>query len=185
MSEKITLVTVLFASVLAFSLLIERALEVLKATYDLLDSRFDYHKFWTKRTWGLHEYIEHRLHVFTYVDTKGASAIFNRFNEMMLGPQDGYNGTVPTLCGDLVRAVYVRLACKFVGSLLGLWIAFGLRLDVLAAAQQYEFTKITPTPLGMAVTGIAIGLGAGPVHKLIRVVEKKREAITPKAVTNA
>src|SRR5215216_1615414 len=106
MSEKLTLVSVLFAATFAFALLVERALEVTKALYDVLDSKFDFHRFWTKRTYATQQYIEKRLRVFDYVDASGSTVIFNRFNEMLLGPDDGYQGTVPTLCGDLVRAVW-------------------------------------------------------------------------------
>ena len=182
MSEQITLVTALFAAVLALSLLIERAIEVMKSAYDLLDSRNDFHKFWTRRTYRLQQYMEKRLRVFEYVDTKGATAVFNRFNEMLLGEADGYKGTVPTLCGDLVRAVYVRLGCKIAGSVIGIALAYALGLDIIAAGSSSG--SWTATTTGMLITGVAMGLGAGPMHKLIRVVEKKRSANIPQVVTH-
>lgn len=185
MSEQITLVTVLFASMLAFALLVERALEVLKAAYDLIDSKLDFHRFWTARTYRTQQYIEERLRVFEYVDGKGAAAVFNRFNELLLGPNNGYHGTVPMLCGDLVRGVWVRLFCKIIGVSFGIVIALTLKFDLLAAARPGDVSTITPTTLGMLATGVAIGLGAGPVHKLIRVAEKKRQANLPQVVTNA
>lgn len=184
MSEHITLITVLFAAVLAFALLIERAIEVLKTVYELIDSRYDHHRFWTRRTHAIQQYMEHRLRVFEYVDAKGAAAVFNRFNDMLLGPADGYKGTVPTLCGDFVRGVYIRIGCKVIGTAMGIALAFRLDFDVLAAASAADIAAITPTTGGMLVTGIAMGLGAGPVHKLIRVVEKKRAANFPQVVTN-
>ena len=51
-------VTVLFTLVLALAFVIERFLEVLKAIYDMLDSRLNWYKFWDKRTEGLKAYLE-------------------------------------------------------------------------------------------------------------------------------
>ena len=185
MAEQVTLITVLLATALACALLIERAIEVLKSGYDLIDGKFDFAKFWTRRTYGTRNYMERRLRVFEYVDPKLSASLFNRFNDMLLGPDSGYQGTVPMLSGDLVRAVWIKIACKLVGVALGLWIALYLRLDLIEAGRVASYTNITPTTKGMLLTGVAIGLGSGPVHKLIRVVEKKRAARMPEVVTNA
>jgi hypothetical protein len=182
MPEQIELISVLFLVVLAFALLIERALEVLKAGYDIIDSKFDICHYWTRQTRKTQKYIQDRLHVFEYVDVKSSAAIFNRFNDLLLGPGNGYTGTVPMLCGDLVRAVWVRLGCKIVGVALGIAAALALRLDIVEAARSAQHQ---PTVVGMLLTGIAMGLGSGPVHKLIRSIEKRRAAHTQEVVTNA
>ena len=181
----ISLITVLFATVLAFALLIERALEVLKSLYDVIDSKYDLNRFWTRRAYATQQYMEKRLRVFQYVDAANSAAVFNRFNEMLLGPGDGYKGTVPTLSGDLVRAVWVRLACKIVGVAMGIYLALVFKLDMIAAAHAFDPTPMQLSTRGLLVTGVAMGLGAGPVHKLIRVLEKKRAANVPQVVTNA
>lgn len=189
MIEQITLITVLFAAILAFTLLIERAIEVFKATYDLIDSYFDFAKYWTRKTRQTSQYMQKQLRVFEYVSAKKTNAVFNRFHELMLGPSSGYHGTIPMLCGDLMRAMYVKIGCKVVGVALGVAIAFALKFDVLAATQSVGVAGLVPTAKGMLLTGITMGLGTGPMHKLIRVVEKKRdsrfpEARLPEAVTN-
>jgi hypothetical protein len=179
------LITVLFAAVLAFTLLIERALEVMKAGYDLIDSYFDFAKFWTRKTRQTGKYMERQLRRFEFVDAKKSAVIFNRFHDLLLGPSAGYTGTVPMLCGDLMRAIYVKIGCKVVGVALGIIIAFSLDFDLLAASQGQPFTSLAPSSKGMLLTGLAMGLGTGPMHKLIRVVEKKRESRIPQVVTNA
>jgi hypothetical protein len=179
------LITVMFAAVLAFTLLIERALEVLKAGYDLVDSYFDFAKFWTRKTRQTGKYMEKQLRKFEFVDAKRSAAVFNRFHDLLLGPSSGYSGTVPMLCGDLMRAIYVKIGLKVVGAALGIAIAFWIGFDLLAAAKGQPFTELVPTTKGMLLTGIAMGLGTGPMHKLIRAVEKKREARLPQVVTNA
>ena len=185
MSEQIMLITVMVAAVLAFTLLIERALEVLKAAYDLVDSFFDFAKIWTRKTRQTAKYMEKQLRKFEFVNARRSAAIFNRFNDLLLGPSAGYGGTVPMLCGDLMRAIYVKIGAKVVGVVLGIIIAFSLDFDLLAAARGEPFTALAPSFKGMLLTGIAMGLGTGPMHKLIRVVEKKRASRIPQVVTNA
>jgi hypothetical protein len=133
--------------------------------------------------------LQKQLRVFEHVNPKRATSVFNKFHEFMLGPSSGYRGTVPMLCGDLMRAVYVKIGCKVVGMGLGILIAFYLKFDLLASAQSQTIGSIVPTFRGMLLTGLAMGLGTGPMHKIIRAVEKKRdsrfpEATLPEAVTN-
>ncbi len=106
--EALLQVSVLFALVLALSLLIERFLEMLKATYDLLDSRLDWHRFWTRMTYRLRDRLEQRMGIFEYVTPRAAAAILRRFRGMLLNEQGGYSGSVPVLAGDLVRAFTVN-----------------------------------------------------------------------------
>ena len=51
----------LFAVALLFSLLIERLLEIVKCVVDLLDSRFDWHRFWSRRAEKLGKKLEQQL----------------------------------------------------------------------------------------------------------------------------
>src|SRR5688572_14892918 len=102
--DALSKVTVLLALILALSFVIERVLEILKAAYDIVDGRYDMHKFWTKRARGTQAYIERRLRVFNYVDKDAAASLLARFDEMMLGTKAAERPVVPILCGDLVRA---------------------------------------------------------------------------------
>jgi hypothetical protein len=179
--EAITGVTVLFVLVLALAFVIERVLEIAKATYDMIDSRFDLHHFWTRRTRRTQQYIERRLRVFEYVEPKMASAFLQRFDDMILDERSGYDGTIPMLAGDLVRAAWVRSALKVLGMALGITLAFALELDLLTIADAINEvgtasgTVGEPTTPGMLFTGLAMGLGAGPVHKLITSLEHRQE----------
>jgi len=163
--------TLVFTLALALALVIERILEILKAAYDLFDSRTDLHHFWTARAEHTRDYLQRRLRIFEYVSDKAAASLLDRFGEMMLGPQHGYDGQVPVLAGDLVRAVWVRLASKLIGMAIGVGFAFLLHLNLLTWASDS-----TPLPgaVGIAVTGAVLGLGSGPVHKVITEIEKRR-----------
>lgn len=174
-------VTVLFTLVLALSLLIERLFEIFKGIYDFLDSRLNWHHFWTKRAEKLGAILEKKMNVFEYVDYKNAAAISGRFQELILKDEEGNSGAVPIISGDLVRAVTIRTILKVLTILIGIWFAFRLKIDLVAIWQnaQAELTNSTfviePKTYGIILTGIAIGLGSGPVHKIITVIERKRE----------
>lgn len=174
-------VTVLFALVLSLSLLIERLFEIFKGIYDFLDSRFNWDQFWNKRAEKLGAILEKKMNVFEYVDYKSAAAISGRFQELILKEGEGNSGAVPIISGDLVRAATIRTILKALTILIGIWFAFRLKIDLIAIWQnaQAELTNtiggITPKTYGIILTGIAIGLGSGPVHKIITVIEKKRE----------
>ncbi len=167
--------TVFFTLVLALALVIERILEILKAAYDLVDSRWDFYRFWTARAERTRAYVQRRLRIFEYVGEQPAAALLSRFSEMMLGPQHGYDGAVPVLAGDLVRAVWVRLAAKLLGMLIGVGFAFLLHLNLLIWASD---SSPLPGPAGVALTGALLGLGSGPVHKVITEIEKRRQKRT-------
>ena len=175
-------VTVRFALVLALALLIERLLEILKALYDLVDSRNDWYRFWTRRAYKVRDYAEKRLRVFEYVSPEKAAPALQRFSEMLLNGRGGSAGTVPVLSGDLVRALAVKIGSKAVGIGLGVGLAFWLSIDLVDLWQNGKpFPAILSPlegfllsePVHIALSGIAIGLGSGPVHKLITTIEKR------------
>jgi len=179
MTEALAEVTVFFALVLALALLIERVLEILKAAYDLVDSRFNWYPFWTRRARTLKETIERRMRVFEYVGPEAVRAVLNRVYDLVQLTPQGAPGAVPVLSGDLVRASAVKLGCKVVGMGLGVAVAFWLSIDLVTIWQSAEVTLAAttywaPPWLRLVVSGAIIGLGAGPVHKLITTIERKR-----------
>lgn len=169
--------TVVFTLALALALVIERAVEIAKAAYDLFDSRGDWYRYWTRRAETLRERLESRLNALGWIDRKSAARILNRFNEMLLDEADGHDGTVPVLSGDLVRRVHVRLGAKALGIGLGIVAAWLIRLDLLAWAGAAPDRSLLPSPStpGIIVTGVLLGLGSGIVHKAITEIEKKRQ----------
>jgi hypothetical protein len=175
-------VTVLFTLVLAFSFVIERFLEVLKAVYDLLDSRLDWYKFWTQLTNKLKDRLEKRMRIFEYVDPQSVQSILQRFRGMFLNEQGEYSGTVPVLAGDLVRTVSVKVVIKFIGIAAGIGLALWLKIDLIdvwikASGNAKWIEKITSPNFNYVISGIAMGLGSSPVHKIITKIERKQKEI--------
>jgi hypothetical protein len=175
--EAVSKITVLMALVLALSFVVERILEILKAAYDVADGRYNWHVFWTRRTYSAQRYIEQRLRVFNYVDKPAAAALLARFDSMMLGTTVAQTPVVPVLCGDLVRAIWCRVALKILGIAIGVAFAFSFRLDLV---YLINLTPDATEPLrigtlGMVATGVAIGLGSGIVHKAITAIERRQQ----------
>ena len=173
-------VTVLFALALALSFLVERALEVLSALYRLIDSRFDFYHFWNKRAVKLRNRLEKKLRIYEYLEPKKMALILNRFNEFLLNSQNGYSGHVPIIAGDMIRALWVKVSLKVLGIILGILLALNLEVDLIsfwieAAGPEVKWIpQISPT-LALIFTGVAIGFGSGPVHKIITRIEKRKK----------
>lgn len=179
MTEGLANATVFFALVLALALLIERLLEVLKAGYDLADSRLDWYHFWTRRAERLREKLERKLKTLRFVKPEQVAALLARFDDRFAdGPPQA--GRVPVIAGDLVRAVGVKIAVKVVGVAVGIGLAFWLELNLVTYWTAAGAPTVPAAPasgaewLQLTFTGVAIGLGSGPVHKLIRLIESRQ-----------
>ncbi len=174
-------VTVLLTFVLALAFLIERLLEILKAIYDLLDSRLDFYRFWTIKTYKIRNKLANKIRIVEYVSEKNLSSILNKFQEKLLNNTDEYSGTVPVISGDLVRTVYVKSCCKIVSLVLGVAIAFWMQVDIIKTWQDAMsdsslwIIQIKSENLRIAISGFIIGLGSNPLHKFVKTIEKKSQ----------
>lgn len=71
-----------------------------------------------------------------------------------------------------------RLISLWAGMLLGLGAASFLGLDVFVAVFAPDGTVLAPTPdpIGVVATGLVIGLGAGPTHEVVRVLQEVKKS---------
>lgn len=180
-------VTVLYTLTLALAFLVERILEILKSFYDLLDSKFDLYKFWTIRAYKTRNTLENKLKVVEFLGLKSTAKLLDRFREKLLNTSGQYPGTLPVISGDLVRAMTVRAYCRILAILFGIGIAIWMKLDLMQVFQQaikditHWNIKISSEIVRNGLSGIVLGIGAEPVHKLIRTFErrqKKKELLT-------
>ena len=189
-------ITVLFTIVLALSLAVERLLEVLKSVYDLLDSRLDWYRFWTRRAHKIRDRLEKRLRIFEYVEPEAAQRALRRFSEVLMEDQAVQSSSVPVLSGDLVRTAAVRSVLKIIGILVGIGLAFWLNIDLLRVLEEVEIASwpgkemfaqgpLSSEGVRYVVTGIGIGIGSGPIHKIIVRVESAQKKRSKKERANA
>jgi hypothetical protein len=171
----LTEATVMFTLALALTFAIERVLELLKSAYDLAESRWRWHDLWNREARRLRDFAEHRLRAFSYLEPSAAATALGRFSDTLLGPESGHTGTVPILSGDLVRAVWVRLFAKLFGVILGILFANLFLVDLVAVWQDPVHPLSAFDVNRVWLTGIALGVGSGPVHKLITTIERQRD----------
>jgi hypothetical protein len=179
MTESLSAATIILAFALAMSLLVERLLEVLKSCFDYWDSRTDGVTRWNRRAERVRAVVERRLRLFEYVKPEQVRPVLNRIYDLLLNNQGVYDGTVLVLSADMVRIAWIRIACKIVGMVLGVGLAILLRFDFVrlwfvADAAGERASNLPPAALTIFVSGLAVGLGAGPVHKIIGSIEKRR-----------
>ncbi len=174
-------VTVLYTLALALAFLVERLLEILKSFYDLLDSKFDWYKFWTVRAYKVRDTLENRLRVVEFLGTKTTAKMLDKFREKLLNTSGQYPGTLPVISGNLVRAMTVRTWCRILGMTFGIGLAIWMKVDLMQIFQQsikdvtsWEI-KISSDLVRYILTGVVLGIGAEPVHKLIRSFERRQE----------
>ena len=179
--DSILKVTVLLTLTLALAFLIERTLEVLKAVYDFMDCKLNWHEFWTRRTINLKNRLEKGLRSVEYVKPEHAAMALKKVNKALLNSQPEYAGTVPVLSGDLVRVLSVKVIFKVIGLLLGVGLAFWMQIDLLEVWEQAAgpsskwVINLNSQCLRIAISGLVIGLGSSPMHKVITALEKTRE----------
>lgn len=178
--ESLSQVTISFTLILVLSLLIERLLELLKTIYDMLDSRYNWYAFWNKRTFMLRDCLEKRVYVLEYVESKARRLTLRLFRDILLNGSGKYSGVIPIISGDMVRLFGVRAITKLIGISLGIMLAQWFDIDLVeiwheASGQMVVYQEAFYEEFRNIVSGIVIGLGSGPIHKIIILIERQRE----------
>ncbi|HDP99858.1 MAG TPA: hypothetical protein ENN22_11835 [bacterium] len=174
-------ITVLFALALALCFLVERFMEIVKSLYDLLDSRFDWFKYWTKKTYRIRNTLENRLRIVEYAGKRNTAIVLNKFKEKLMNEAEPSEGEVPVLSGDLVRAVTIKAYSKIIGITAGILLAFWMKVDLFDVFQSAMsdsslwIVNIKSQSWRIVISGAIIGLGTDPLHKFIRTIENRRE----------
>lgn len=170
--------TVVFAFILALALLIERFLEVLKSVYDFIDLRMGMDSYWTRKALELQNKLEANIKALEKGNHERIAGLVREVADKLIGGGD--NGVI-TISGDLVRATTVRFAAKLVAIFLGVGLALCFKLDIISVWQSALPDKLPVSGFQLGtvskeiLTGIALGLGSGPMHKIITTIEKQQK----------
>ena len=177
--EGLTHTTVIFTLVLALSFVVERLLELLKTVYDVLDSRLDWHRFWTQRAIRLRDRLVNELRILEYASPRQIATALARFSAAMLGEQSESNATVPVIAGDLARVMGIKVGARLLAIAVGVGLAVIFSIDLVDVVAKLVDPKVNiagelPRGLRIFITGAFLGLGSGPVHQFIVLIERRR-----------
>jgi len=177
---------IMLCSALFFSLLLERLLEILKALYDFFEVRLGYQSYWNRTAQRLSEQLD-GLRQAGRVQAEVSKAV----NDYLRTDYPGLEG-VEALSAATLRSLTIKAVSKILAIIIGILLALLLGINLFALIEQlnsqiggavydgYFSSRYIPGWLGECLTGIAIGLGSGPLHKIIEALEKSRKNRTDK-----
>ena len=132
--------------------------------------------------------MEKKLRIVEYLGPKNLTKVLNKFGEKLLNRTGNYSGTVPILAGDLIRAVTIKSWMKLLSIGLGIALAFWMNVDLIKIWQDAMsnsslwIINIKSQEWRIVISGIVIGLGSNPLHKVITTIEKKSRKYQEKKV---
>lgn len=165
---------------------IERLMELMRAVEDHLEARRGDMGKWQMKAERLRDRIEVRLEMAKGTDPTVFQRVLSAVCLYLSPAPKGSTGLI-AVSADQVRNMSIRLRYKLIAVLLGIFFAWAFKLDLFELVNQmiHEPNQTTvlglnfsikPSPrLGIILSGIAMGFGAGPVHKLIVALERARQ----------
>jgi|Deesub1362B_J571_1020462.scaffolds.fasta_scaffold04380_3 hypothetical protein len=176
--DTILYITYLYLLVLLLAVLIERIMEILMSAWRYIELKTHLERFWTRRATRLARYLEihiSRRWLERFLDFK---EIRERFRNALLESKTGHSIYVFILDANLIRQITVTAAARVVASVLGVAFCVAAGIDLVELFSKdlgYMFYEHIPRWLRYAASGLIIGLGSEPVHRLIQTVERRRK----------
>ena len=170
--------TVIFAFMLTVALLVERIVEILKSIYDFVDCNTGMAAYWTRKAEVLQVKLEHAFLSLEKGNYNKIGMLVKQYADVQV---DGVKDGVVTISGDLLRATTVRFAAKIIAIILGVMFCMSFELDIIAAWQEAAELKQVNSGFSLGdtsrkiITGAMVGLGAGPLHKIITTIERSEK----------
>lgn len=201
--EALSKPVLLLALALFLAIGTERLLELVRALMEHLEARRGTADRWQKRAEALRDRIELRLNNAAGSGAAVLRAVVAVACRHLSPPTPESGGQI-AIDADELRKMSLRLRCKVIGIVIGIGLAFLFGLDIFAlvnegsrqaadpgtgaaageglrAAVQERVVAVVTLPfklpgwIGMIIAGVAMGLGAGPVHKIITALERARQ----------
>ncbi|MDH5179472.1 MAG: hypothetical protein OEY07_07380 [Gammaproteobacteria bacterium] len=158
---------------------IERLLEILRAVRDHLDAKDSdkVGKYWYGEAERIGKLIEVRMN-----NAVGKDSAF-LYNLLIaagryLAPAESHSSSQLVVSATRVRELKLKIRYKLFAILLGILFACAFDLNIFRLVDQslgVDSARRIPEVLGLILSGIAMGFGADPVHKLITALEKARK----------
>lgn len=167
---------ILLAGVIFVSLIIERLLEILKAWYDYLEAKHNWYNFWNISA----EKIQGRIEIFLK-DQQSQNATSRLGFERLKVEEPAYKYSF-TISVEVLRRYTIKYIAKMLGIVLGIGVALLADIDLFQVIEISIYGDDADPGkfpiLAKIATGVAMGLGAGPVHKIIAALEKAKKRRT-------
>lgn len=166
---------VLLALTIFLALGVERLVELCSAVWEHMEAGQDnFRKAWEAKARTLRNRIEVRLNN-VRADANPQSALRLVLFVVCRHLNPSGNGLAVSVAE--VRKLTLKVGYKLLAMVLGVILAyyFGLNIFELVNDElQIKSDPLAPGWLGVLVTGMAMGLGAGPVHNMIVALENAR-----------
>ena len=190
---------IMLATAIILAILVERIIEISKALFDYFTVKKIYARaddiniednIWTRLAQRVAKKLEARLdNAKSHLGEKD-NALKNegkekldlilKMAEKVFSPaKDDHDGLF-AVSASKVRGIYLKLIAKIISIALGIALAAALKIDIIylvklslepgCAKDVCDFTWG-----GCLLTGIAMGFGAGPMHKIIVALEKRQK----------
>lgn len=168
----------LMALAMVLAIGIERLMELMRAVEDHLEARYGQQVIWQQRAQRLRDRIEQRLELARGGDSVTFMQVLAVVCRYLSPAPPGATGLL-VVSADQLRRMTISLRYKLIALLLGVLFATLFNLDLFALVnqsvhQEDGYAIVLPHWLGITLSGIAMGFGAGPVHKLIVALERAR-----------
>lgn len=175
--ETILTLTYLYLLVLLLALLIERTMEVLMALWEFLELKFEGHRIWNRRAARLKDRFAGKVNDQLGDTGVMAMEIGQRTKQYTNVVGEVAPGTTVVFSAASVRRVFVRTVAFIITTMLGVLLCNWAGINLIALVRE----AIAPTPLPMLeivgpqmqriISGLVVGLGAEPVHRMIKRLE--------------
>lgn len=175
--ETILTITYLYMLVLLMALLIERAMEVIMTIWNVIELRVQAHHFWNQRTEVLMKRFAARVEEKRKKNALSTLGLSRRIRQYTDVEQDIRPGQTIEFSSHAVRHAFVRTFAFFATSAMGICLCWLADVNLIAIIKQALAPQSIPVldalgvPLQHLISGLVIGLGAEPVHRVIKGIE--------------
>lgn len=177
--EVLTKPVLLLGLAMILALIIERLVEIVKSVLYHLEAKADASKRWTERAERVRNRLEVRLDQCKAGDQQGFDLIMALASRYLSESAPSQGGLI-AVSADKLRTMTLKVWLKSLSVVMGISAAFLFNIDILVlvdlAMQEPAGQEVyAPGFFGTLLAGFSMGLGAGPIHKMISALEEARE----------
>ena len=178
--ETILQLTYLYLLVILLSLLIERVMEVIMAVWNYFELKWHSHLYWNRRAQRLMNAFSGEVTEQLKSSNLIVYGLKRRIRQYTQTNQDVVAGQTIVFSSYEVRKRFVRTVALIITSILGVLLCYFADINFVQLIQRSLEPNTIPLlsalghPVQLVVSGLIIGLGAEPVHRIIKGLEDSR-----------